>query len=142
MKRFFKRIKHLWNWFRLLKDDFDFDYHYLLEIEQHKLKNMLKFFTSVDAWTNTDKVVRDLKLCIKLIDIILERDEEFEKTIDRILQGKEPTFYINVKNCKRFYSRWDVESFENYPPLKTELRRIKALRLYNKIRNNIFIWWD
>lgn len=142
MKKFFRRIKHLWNWFKLLKDDFDFDYHYLLEIEQHKLKNMLKFFSSADVWTNTEKVVRDLKICIKLIDIILERDEDYKETIDRILQGKEPPFYTNVRNCKRFYYRWEIKDFEKYPPLKAELRRIKALRLYNKIRNNIFIWWD
>jgi hypothetical protein len=103
---------------------------------------MLKFFSSSDAWTNTEKVVRDLKLCIKLIDIILERDEDYKETIDIILQGKEPLFYTNVKNCKRFHYRWKIENFEKYPYLKVELRRVKALRLYNKIRNNIFLWWD
>lgn len=106
-----------------------YDYAYLLHLERFKINAMAKDFEKAKWYIGYEIDVRDMKLCIKLIDIILEEDtisKNWEKEI----------CYINTKNYKRFISPCPDKYL-----FKLELRRLKALYLYNKIRNRILRWW-
>ena len=70
-----------------------------------------------------------MKLCVALIDIICENDsisKNWEKQICN----------INIRNAKRFHM-----NNSNHYLFLLELRRMKALHLYNKIRNRMLRWW-
>ena len=107
-----------------------YDWYNLLALERFKINAMAKDFEKHHSYVGWEKDVRDMKLCVKLLDIIMDEDsinKNWEKEI----------CYINTKNYKRFVS---IEPSKYYLE-KLELRRIKALHLYNKIRNRVLRWW-
>ena len=122
-------IKNLIYWFPIIWNDYDWDHSYLLKIEQHKLKSMLKYFIKSNLVKDNDIIIRDIKLCISLIDIILERGDWY------INNG-----YINLHNKLRFVKLDEDCFYFNFP---SELRIQKALFLYNKIKTEkLQTWWD
>lgn len=128
------------------------DFSYLLELEQYKLKEMLTYFKKSQATIGWEYQVRDIELCIKLIDIILEKDQYYRSWLHNSYGGDRPhreskfPVYINVKNYKRFWPT--LASFKEtdspiYVSLCTSLRMAKAMHLYNKIRSyRMITWWD
>lgn len=150
---------------KILRKDHDFDYAYLLILERFKLKRMIESFELASMpHENTWECVRDMKICVKCIDIILEDDEYSKSYLHKFSDEKfdlkfepndkgtytldtssweTPTFdhHVNVKNAKRFDVGTDYanESLMNH--IKMDLRQVKALRLYNSIRNKMFKWW-
>lgn len=117
------------------------DFSYLLILEYHKIKEMRDYHQKRQFFEGWEYVVRDLSLCLKLIDIILERDKRgFSYDSNKMIA------YVNTRNAKRFGSDWEMF---NHPKkriselLKESLRIKKALFLYNKIRAyNTLSWWD
>lgn len=152
---------------KLLKEDKDFDFGYLLVMERFKLKRMIDSFTNAThPYVSIERDIRDMKLCISLIDIALEEDAKYMTWLDSVSENTvlstKPTDkegiselvvdhkkyvdfpgHINYRNIGRFMK--DVVIDESNHVLKThtlvELRRLKALFLYNKIRNRMFCWW-
>ena len=57
-------------WFKIITKTYYWDDGYLLDIEKHYLKQMLKYFIESDLTENNEYVVRDIKICLSLIDII------------------------------------------------------------------------
>ena len=111
--------------------------------------------------TKLEKKIEEMKMCVKLLDIIFEDDAPSRMYWDAyskiqlftvappdkdglselIPTGEKPPkfpVHINTKNGKRFNKYWD-ENLE--PIIQPELRRVKALHLYNKLRNRCFGWW-
>ena len=147
---------------KLLKQDRDCDFAYLLILERYKLKRMVKSFENANQkHVGIEKHIREMQICIRLIDIVLEEDAPTKTFLDEYLKHEYliinpagtkgfstisfterplPKFpvHINTKNANRFCKDWDANLKLMLQP---ELRRIKALRLYNKIRNRIFSWW-
>lgn len=118
---------------KLLKEDRDWDWAYMLELEQFKLKRMSKYFAESQLVHGWEQMVSEINLCIKLIDIVLERDQK-----GYLYSGTKKLPYVNVKNWKRFVS-WYLES----PYYLEDLRKAKALHLYNLIRTyRMRSWWD
>lgn len=151
---------------KILRKDHDFDYSYLLILERFKLKRMVESFelasTGKFAHENMDVCIRDMKLCIKCIDIILEEDiyskqftEKFGKLELKTTQNEDgtytldtqdwetPTFdhYVNTNNADQFKIGVDAVNPNVMQHLKNDLRRVKAMHLYNNIRNRMFHWW-
>lgn len=126
------------------------DYGYLLELEQHKLKEMLTYFKKYQLTTDWEFQVRDIELCIKLIDIILEKDQYYRSWLHNSFGSsrRELKFpvYINVKNYKRFWptlTHFKETDSPIYVSLCASLRMVKAMHLYNKIRSyRMNTWWD
>lgn len=118
-----------------------FDYGFVLSLEKQALIRMYEYFKVSRIAEGNEIVEKDLKLALKLLDIVLEIDSayhcdfksESEGFIDR---------HINIKNWKRFCPKtvnydWDA------PILKDYLRREKAWYLYNKLRFECMrTWWD
>lgn len=120
---------------KLLKEDRDWDWAYMLELEQFKLKRMSKYFAESQSVQGWEQMVSEINLCIKLIDIIMERDP---KGYFFNLTRKLP--YVNSRNWKRFVSQ-HPEPINDY--YLDDLRQAKALHLYNLIRTyRMRSWWD
>ena len=156
---------------KILRKDKDFDFAYLLILERFKLKRMIALFekmeTSFFAHERTWKDIRDMKLCVKLLDIILGEDPKYINYMNKyssedyglkftknedgefiVISSKTQTFdcYVNINNASRFdfdLKDIDIESKHKdlMEDLKTEVRKVKSLYLYNKIRNKMMHWW-
>lgn len=132
-------MKQIKKWNKILKDDKNYDFSYLLRIEKFKLSQMIKCFSEFSETSDKHLCIRDMSLCARLITIALQEDSEYKWYLTNYVENKEINpIYINIKNYKRF---WKIDSFNDIPIARYELRTIKALYLYNKIRNRIFRWW-
>ena len=149
--------------FKLLKSP-DWDYEYLLELEEFKLKRMLKYFKKsriIDATF----IIRDISICLKCLEIIQEKDKEFLEYLDssfnseKLFSLKLGKFspYVNIRNERRFFRRNVIQKqIEDKEPylgeegrqyrilsLKVSLRQMKAFHLYNLIRTyKMQTWWE
>ena len=126
------------------------DYGYLLDIEQHKIREMARYIKKHHHLANWESVVRDLELCDRLIDIICEKDALYLSWLREsygqipIKETKFPV-HVNTRNYKRFVPLADLEklNLSIYQTWLSSLRQIKAMHLYNKIRAyNMSSWWD
>lgn len=142
---------------KILKHDEDFDYSYLLKLERFKIKQMISSFENSNfKYDGITYDIRDMKMCVKLIDIILEEDKFSKKFLEQfesvkyeiddnnrlILTNNDDIkipIHINKNNIKRYINLENKENFNDN--FLMELRKCKALKLYNKIRNKMFSWW-
>lgn len=118
---------------------YPFDYGFVLSLEKQALIRMYEYFKVSRITEGNEVVEKNLKLALKLLDIVLEIDSAykydfmFEGFVDR---------YINIKNWKRFCPK-DTSLDWNTPILKDYLRREKAWYLYNKLRfERMRTWWN
>lgn len=131
------RNKKIKKYAKFLKNDFDWDFAFLLELERFKLRNMLKYFSKDGISEGNDLIIRDLRICISLIGYILEE----EKYIENI-------GYVNIKNVYRFYNNssrinYVIKNVSTDVYAKSSYKSDKALYLYNKIRTyRLKFWWD
>ena len=127
------------------------DFAYLLELEQYKLKEMSAYFKKSQLTVGWEFQVRDIELCIKLIDIILEKDQYYRSWLDNCygsIPHKRLPFpvYVNSKNYKRFMpllEKFGYDDIHLQANMNINLRQRKALYLYNKIRAyRMECWWS
>lgn len=126
-------IKNLIYWFPVIYKDWDWDYSYLYELEYHKLKSMCNSFEKY-AISDGTKEIKQMKICIALLEIILDKDELFEFRCINV--------HVNLANKDRFLPNIDhtALSYYNIPAL---VREEKALCLYNRIKIQYSkTWWD
>lgn len=125
------------------------DYGFLLSIEQAKIKDMLDYFEKHDKFVGQDIVMRDMRICISLLDIMLEKRQLFHHTgsiyitDDGELKSDNLQHhcdvYVNLKNINRFV---DEELTDFYTKFPDELYIQKARHLYYKIRyERDQHWW-
>lgn len=134
---------------------YSFDFGYLYELEYSKLEEMLHYFEKYGLSTDNDNIIRQIKLAMKLLNIIREEDcnlfdfvykpkpyNSEEKKV-KLLEDMEYVCNVNVnlKNAKRFaIDDKHVEVFNRWPH---ELYLTKARYLYHKLRYNFEqYWWD
>ena len=55
---------------KILKEDRDYDFEYMLDLEKFKLKRMSEYFSKSQIISDWERVVKEINLCIKLINII------------------------------------------------------------------------
>ena len=111
----------------------DFDYAYLLQLEQAKLKSMYNYFNSYRYTSDWKRIRSQIKICIDLLDILINEDY---------------TKKVNVRNIDRFTKNLDKK--DNSEGLKNfiithpnELAYLKANNLYYEIRKQYTkTWWD
>lgn len=111
------------------------DYSYLLEIEKRKFKEMAAYFSKSQLTVGWEFQVRNCELCVKLLDIILEKDQDYLSWLHHNygVGARKQAFgkHINIKNATRFmHPSCNYE----YATMRVELRRMKAWYLYHKIR--------
>ena len=133
------------------------DYGYLLKLEQYKIREMCKYFKKSQLTIKWELQVRDLTICDKLIDIILEEDKQYKSWLHSNYsisaenrwqnEGLKFPIYVNVRNYKRFLPQARYDATDMLPFLienfKISLRQQKALHLYNLIRTyHMQRWWS
>lgn len=155
---------------RLLAKDQDWDYGYLIALEKKKLQRMHDCIKRESRLEHKDFVVRDIAICIRLIDIFQEddavhntwlhqsfsrklkftkvEDDFYELDNDEDRPIADYPVYVNARNEKRFFRHTpiqDAQSEGNRPQAIlsiTRLRQLKALHLYHLIREyKLFEWW-
>ena len=134
---------------------YPWDYSYLYELEQAKIKEMIEYHKKANRFVGVEYAIRDMEICVKLIDIFLGKKDLFHYDGDIVfkpIEGSDdytvehtPDFkyncdvYVNTRNINRFVS----EQCDYYREHKHELYVLKAKALYHKIRNERdFEWWD
>lgn len=120
---------------------YPFDYGFVLSIEKQALIRMYEYF-KVSRIAEGDEIVeKDLKLALKLLDIVLEIDSAYHCDLRPRSEGFIDR-HINIKNLKRFCPK-AADLNWNTPVLKNYLRVEKAWYLYNKLRfERMRDWWD
>lgn len=126
------------------------DYAYLLELEQYKIREMCHYTEKHKQHMDWELEVRKMQICIRLIDIILERDGYYTSWLHNCygsVPHKQLPFpvYVNTRNYKRFLPLASLEELNTF--MRTHfhgtLRQQKAMYLYNKIRAfKMFSWWS
>lgn len=136
-----------------------------LRLEYMKLRQMEEYFKEMDTFVGIEYVRRDLRICLRLLDIVMERDDldikrsplkfvPFKGDNGRKMYKLEGAseiisykkLYVNTRNAARFIEfdftspNVDESSEISY---KESLRLHKAWHLYNLIRTyRMFAWWD
>ena len=115
--------------------DEDFDNAYILKILHFKLRWMVFYWDNFGHCMNGWHVSRQMKLAMRLIEIILNDGfDTYKKT-------KLP--YVNVRNKDRFYGFKDWHQPCYYEGIKQEVRFRKAYCLFfNLLKQNLLSWWD
>ena len=155
---------------RLLAEDKDWDYCYLIALEKKKLQRMHDCIKNNSCLEHKDFVVRDIAICIQLIDIFMEEDAVFKSGLKQSFSGKmkfkkvdenlyevdndegrpiaDYPVYVNVRNERRFFRRTPIKDAQSEGDRTrailsiTRLRQQKALHLYHLIREyKLFEWW-
>jgi hypothetical protein len=156
---------------RLLAKDQDCDYAYLIALEKKKLQRMHDCIKRESRLEHKDFVVRDIAICIRLIDIFMEDDAVYNTWLHQSFSGEmrfrkledgnyelddtdrkplaDLPVYVNVRNERRFFRATpirDAQAEDNRDKaiLSTvSLRQQKALHLYHLIREyKLLTWWD
>lgn len=113
---------------KLLKNDKDWDYYYLLLLERKKLQRMAEHFSKEVITVDDTMIAKELSLCVRLLDIVLDMEVFRDKWLDEVCKhvehnffknddgityrieteykGKVPNFpkYVNIRNASRFVS--------------------------------------
>ena len=109
-----------------------FDYEYLLDIERVALKYMAKYFKTSNIVHHNEFIVRDISLCLKLLNI----------ATGDLFYAKEDINapYVNIRNKERFIKH-TTKNLDS-PAIRSFIREMKAWNLYCKVRSNMQGWWD
>lgn len=155
---------------RLLAKDQDWDYAYLIALEKKKLQRMHDCIKRESCLEHKDFVVRDIAICVRLIDIFMEDDAVHNTWLEQSYSGKlkftkvkddlyeldnedrpvsDYPVYVNVRNERRFFRCTPIKDAQSEGDRTkailsiTRLRQLKALHLYHLIREyKLFEWWD
>ena len=153
IKKGINRVKVMLHWFPIIWKQQDWDYYFILELEYEKLKTMCKYWEThnygnhVYGWYD----YRNMKLCVELLDIILDKTQWW--TIDWDGDWKFKDYddskyilskYVNIRNYYRFYPKINRSTIYSKPNLyRTDLRVEKAWKLYCWIREyHLRNFWD
>lgn len=143
---------------RVLKEDYDFDFASMLPILEVKLKKLAKQFEEdklVEGW---QKMVQEINLAVKLINIINGNDPTYEyldkslPVLEREKRGVKILKYVNGRNFYRFFTVYksDADLYtdkfkkqQEYYYFFDTLREDKAWSLLWKlISYRARTWWD
>ena len=104
-----KRNKTIKSYEKILRKDVDWDYGSLLVLERHKLKRMFNYFSNSHI-TDEDKVIaKEISLCIRLLDIVMEEDWASKDFLRRI---SESTKYNTTEKLPDGTYRLKIEDTE------------------------------
>lgn len=133
------------------------DWVYLLELEYAKIKEMREWHKKHDRYVGTEYNVRDMGICLSLIDILLGKrsishvegkllsEPTGEGEMRRIVPSPDFKFvmdvHVNTRNIDRFVKYEKNKDF--YLNNLDELYKLKARHLYHNIRaDREEGWWE
>jgi hypothetical protein len=143
IKNFFKNICRVFIWIPVIWKDRDYDGYYMLKIIRMKLITMEKSHSKCDMFTRSEDDVKWMKLCIKLIDNIVNSVYWKYKYDDKPPSTNGMDNYYRDLLIKYKSMKFDTNTFLSTSKYYGDYWSHKAERLLFKIlmwRNQI--WWD
>lgn len=137
IQRFFRNT---WRYRDILWSDNDFDYGYLESIILKKLSFMADYFRISRIVEGEEDIYHKINLALRIGKIAFSEDDDPENYDEHFRY----TGYINTKNYKRYWPQISEEDFNRLLSYnKTELRRIKAKKIFYRILSKYsWEWWD
>ena len=144
--------KHYLKFLKTALSGYAYDSCFLLELEKAKLEEMVADFEycrDKSGWSyeGIEHDIRDMKLAISLLDIILHEEKffHFDHITDENGKPMQPKYVsdvkVNYRNAYRFMSSKEIEYYE--PKQSHELYIQKARYLYHKLRlYREQYWWN
>ena len=146
--------RDFWKLLKTVLKGYPWDQSYLYAVEKAKIEEMCKYHERTHRFENCEYVIRDMKICIGLIEIFNEKETDLfhytgevkylpiEGTDDVEIDPRGLEYhcdvYVNTRNASRFLSE-DQQKCWHPHALYVE----KARRLYHKIRVECdYEWWD
>lgn len=127
-------VKNLFIWRKTISSTRYWDYSFLLDIERLYLKNTLKRYEKYDMYVGQETVARNIRIMIKLIDMIDENTYFDENSI------------VNMRNSHRFVHNSlvnKIKADEDCWSYKVLIREEKIWNLYCLIRSySLRRMWD
>ena len=132
-------LKKLYDYYPIIKEDEDWDYGFLLDLIEFKLKRMIKHFRETpQILENQLRYARQMEVALNILhagykaDIVTEEDlypiYVNSRNVHRFLHPKEMEFLVEHSNLNQYY-------------LPT-LREAKAKKLFWKyMEHYIENWW-
>lgn len=132
---------------------------FLYELERAKIQEMIEYHKKYQRFVGWEYVVRDMEICVKLINIILEETNLYDyvgdgfhftpiENSDLLELSSNSQYicnvYVNTKNATRFIPKKEnnpcIDYWIEHPH---EIYLLKAKYLYHKIRyEHDAEWWD
>lgn len=155
-------VKNLIHYFPIIWKDRDWDYRYTLDILEYKLKRQRNYINKNKRFVGYEFVVRDLNICLSLLDKFKEEYYSMEKY--EYLEKKHR--FVPTDETEKYFTmesdilRNDLEQyFKKYPKIHEKFKHLekderiamemgyylqaKANRLFFKIlETKIQSWWD
>jgi hypothetical protein len=167
LKNFKKGLINLYKWLPIVWKDRDYDHSYVLDILKFKLEEMSKYTTSRKYHSGWEQHVRDMNICISLIDKLNDYyeteyfdyiDESFEfvpiegstsYTLEsEVLRDNLDEFFAKNKLLyKKVVEQLKSKNLDNdrsYIAIRIcRLKHSKAKRLlFNILNDQLESWWD
>lgn len=118
---------------------YPFDFYFIWKLERAKLQEMLHYFENAKIIDNYKPIIRDIRLALKLLNIVMEEELVFSYKNGNLFKY-ECLVDVNLRNCKRYFNKEDSEFIYRMPHI---LYLAKAKKLYYKLLEyRIETWWD
>lgn len=142
--------RDFWKLLKIVLKGYPWDYSYLYALEKAKIEEMCKYHERYRCFEGCEYVIRDMKICIALIEIFNEKETDLFHYTGEPIKGTDNVevdssgleyhcdVYVNTRNASRFLSE---EQQKHWHPHAIYIE--KARRLYHKIRvERDQEWWD
>ena len=122
-----KRNKTIKAYEKLLRKDQDWDYSYLISLEKKKLMRMFEYFSKSNISTSDSLTTKQIGLCLRLLDIIMEEDPASKEFLERIKIPDDSFPWEDLGNGvsrldPNFYSSLDIAMYPKYVNYRNESR--------------------
>ena len=137
---FRKGVRNLCYFFNVIWNYRDFDYSYMLGVEERIMESMKKYFEECHIAEADPETARDLGLCLKILKE-MENCTDYWYAEER--EGHSPIKKINMNNAPSFHKRMMAGKGKNNRLIQYDWYEAKCWRLYNLIRmNKMQTWWN
>jgi hypothetical protein len=143
-----KLIRNIKKWWPILKEDEDWDYHYLLEVMKFKLDKMADYHVNHGQFVGSSKVVTELSEASMLISALIDDDffdfktlgDKWGATVVTVKDGKATLSNKHVKTAtdrEQYHAEFSAELS------MADSRRTKTLNDFcNIFKTKLYGWWD
>jgi hypothetical protein len=134
-------IKNIFDWSKVLWNNFDWSGNFLLEIMEYKLKRMQRYMEvdTVILREDADKEVTEMQLCLDAIKQLISEDYEIEfveKYYEKYpIDWERYLDQLNAPMSKEQHKDWE-EMHKNIDTLKEKYKH----QLFDLLRDK-YDWW-
>ena len=105
-KKLYTGIKNLIIWFPIIWNDRDWDHWFIFALLLRKFKNMLYRYETEELFVGQERIARQLKYCVFLLDRIVNDKYDYDNYGQVTIEYKGIPYYF-----ADYYKQRDVERF-------------------------------